>query len=75
MSYEAEKKLMELVEVLHPQHKGNLYLTIKNAIKSHLSVEKENRDKYDFDLPEVESKAMSKPRVHISDAACTACEG
>ena len=66
---------MELVEVLHPQHKGNLYLTLKNAIKSHLAKEKEHRDEYDFDLPEVTATPIAKPRVHISDQSCVACEG
>lgn len=31
---------------------------------------------YSFDLPEVPSNAVSRPRVHMStEATCTACEG
>lgn len=29
----------------------------------------------DIDFPEVEKKTVTKPRIHISDSACTACEG
>lgn len=29
----------------------------------------------DFELPEIETKKSNNPRVHISDNACTSCEG
>lgn len=29
---------------------------------------------YNFDLPEVESKPVTKPRISISDNLCLACE-
>jgi len=32
-------------------------------------------DTFDFDLPEVESSAAARPRIHIGGSVCLSCEG